>query len=153
MKRSNKFSTVLVLLIVFLVASKAFAVDPNSPSKAENASVNIYSNLSDEQFDQFETNLLAGMKSKNSGLQTSCAYRLGELKSDKAMIPLLKLVTNGETEEERIIAGLSLYKIESNIGMYRLKWLAENDESELARKVFKRIYAKYVSDHYSFEEL
>jgi hypothetical protein len=140
-------------LIAILVASGAFAADPNSPAKSENASTNIYSNLSNELFDKFETNLLVGINSKNSGLQTSCAYLLGEIKSDKAMIPLLRLATNGKTEEGRIIAGLSLYKIKSDIGMYRLKWLAENDESELARKVFKRIYAKYVSDHYSFEEL
>jgi hypothetical protein len=140
-------------LIAILVASNAFAVDPNSPAKSENASANIYSYLSDDLFDKFETNLLVGINSKNSGLQTSCAYLLGEIKSSKAMIPLLRLATNGKTVEGRIIAGLSLYKIESDIGMYRLKWLAENDESELVRKVFKKVYMKYVSDHYSFEEL
>ncbi len=153
MRRSNKFNIVLFLMIAFLLASKAFAVDPGSLVKSENANTNIYAILSDEQFDVFEDNLLVGLKSNNAGLQTSCAYQLGEMKSDKAMIPLLRLATNGKTEESRIIAGLSLYKIKSNIGMYRLKWLSENDESELARKVFKRIYTIYVSDHYTFEEL
>ena len=45
------------------------------------------------------------------------------------------------------------YIIKSKIGMYRLKYLAENDESELARRVFSKIYSKYVSDNYSFTEL
>lgn len=153
MKRSNKVNIVLTIMIAILVVSNAFAIDPNLPSKAENVSGNIYRNLSEGLFDKFESNLLVGINSKNSGLQTSCAYLLGEIKSSMAMIPLLRLATNGKTIEGRIIAGLSLYKIESDIGMYRLKWLAENDESELVRKVFKRVYMKYVYDHYSFEEL
>jgi len=72
------------------------------------------------------------------------------MKSDRAMIPLLKLVTNGETEESRIIAALSLYKIESKIGMYRIKQLIKSENSELANNVFKRIYNVYRSDSYSF---
>jgi len=104
-----------------------------------------------EEYDQVEQNLLAGIKSDNIGLQTSSAYFLGEMHSDKSLIDLLKLARYGNTEESRIIAGLSLYKIESNIGMYLLKSLRESDESEKVRITFDRIYNKYISDNRSFK--
>jgi hypothetical protein len=152
MKRSNKLTLVFVLIVLVLSTSIVFA---NEPAKAVGAtsSYNDFSVFSEDKYDQIEDNMLKGIKSDNTGLQTSSAYFLGEMKSDRAMIPLLRLVRNGETEEARIIAALSLYKIESKIGMYRLKYLAETDKSELARRVFGNIYKKYVSDNYSFREM
>ena len=144
---------VFVSIISLLLHSTAFGVKLPNVDESEKTAYNNYTILSDEEYNQVEQNLLAGIKSGNIGLQTSCAYFLGEMKSDRAMIPLLILVQNGETEEARIIAALSLYKIESKIGMYSLKYLAETDESEIARRVFGRIYQKYVVDKYSFREL
>ena len=140
-------SIISLLLYSTTFGSKLFDVD-----EPEKTGYNNYTILSAGEYHQVEQNLLAGIKSGNIGLQTSCAYFLGEMKSDRAMIPLLRLVTNGKTEEARIIAALSLYKIKSKIGMYRLKHLVETDESELARRVFDRVYKKYVSDTYSFKE-
>jgi hypothetical protein len=144
---------VFVSITSLLLYSTAFGAELSNVDEQEKAGYNNYTILSDEEYHQAEQNLLAGIKSGNLGLQTSSAYFLGEMKSDKALIPLLRIVRNGETEEARIIAALSLYKIESKIGMYRLKYLAESDESELARQVFARIYKKYVADKYSFMEL
>ena len=132
--------------------STTFGTKLSNVDEPETTGYNNYAILTDEEYHQVEQNLLAGINTDNIGLQTSSAYFLGEMKSDRAMIPLLRLVRNGETEEARIIAALSLYKIESKIGMYRLKYLAETDESELARRVFSRIYQKYVFDKYSFRE-
>lgn len=152
MKRSNKLHIVFTLIVIALSTSFVFALEPVKPAKANSTtSYNDFTVFGEEEYDQIETNMLIGIKSNNTGLQTSCAYYLGEMKSDIAMIPLLKLVTNGETEEARIIAGLSLYKIQSKIGMYRLKYLAESDESELARNVFDRLYKVYTADGYSFK--
>jgi len=154
MKRSNKLTLVLVLIGFALSTSIAFAIEPVQAASAKSTSTyNDFSVFSDDKYDQIEDNMLKGIKSDNTGLQTSCAYFLGEMKSDRAMIPLLRLVRNGGSEETRIIAALSLYKIESKIGMYRLKYLAKTDESELAKRVFDIIYKKYVSDKYSFTEL
>jgi hypothetical protein len=114
---------------------------------------NDFSSFSEAKLSVIEENLIRGVKSDNSGLQASCAYFLGEMKSGKAMIPLLKLVKHGATEESRIIAALSLYKIHSKIGMCQLKGLAKSDKSELVRKVFDRIYKKYICENCSFEEL
>jgi HEAT repeat protein len=130
-----------------------FAIEPAKPVKNVPSSYNNFTVFTEEKLSLIEDNLLSGVKSKNSGLQTSCAYYLGEMNSSKAMIPLLILATTGDTEEARIIAGLSLYKIHSKIGMYRLKGLSKSDESELVRRVFDRIYKKYVSDNYSFDEM
>jgi len=134
MKRSNKLPLVFAFIIFALSTSIVFANEPVIPTKANSASTyNDFTVFSEEEYDQIEANMLAGIKSGN------------------AMIPLLKLVTNGKTEEARIIAALSLYKIESNIGMYRLKKLSETyEKSELVRKVFDRIYKVYISKNYSF---
>ena len=144
---------IFISIISLLLQSTTFGTKLSNVDETETAGYNNYAILTDEEYHQVEQNLLAGINSDNIGLQTSSAYFLGEMKSDRAVIPLLRLVQNGETEEARIIAALSLYKIESKIGMYRLKYLAETDESELARRVFGRIYQKYVFDKYSFREL
>jgi len=151
MKRSNKLQLVFAFMVFALSTSIVFATEPVKPAKANSTNTyNDFTVFSEEEYDHIETNLLIGIKTNNTGLQTSCAYFLGEMKSDRAMIPLLKLVTNGETEESRIIAALSLYKIESKIGMYRIKQLIKSENSELANNVFKRIYNVYRSDSYSF---
>ncbi len=143
---------IFISIISLLLHSTTFGTKLSYVDETETTGYNNYAILTDEEYHQVEENLLAGINSDNIGLQTSSAYFLGEMKSDRAMIPLLRLVKNGETEEARIIAALSLYKIESKIGMYRLKYLAETDESELARRVFGRIYQMYVFDKYSFRE-
>ena len=149
----NKLPLVFALIVFTLSTSIVFATEPVKPAKATSTSTyNDFTVFSEEDYDEIEANMLVGIKTDNTGLKTSCAYFLGEMKSDRAMIPLLRLVTNGKTEEARIIAALSLYKIKSKIGMYRLKHLVETDESELARRVFDRIYNKYVSDKYSFKK-
>lgn len=149
MKHHKKIQLVLVPMLIFILSFLLIAKEPVKPA----SSYNDFTVFTEDELVLIEDNLLTGVKSKNSGLQTSCAYFLGEMKSSKAMIPLLILTRTGATEEARIIAGLSLYKIHSKIGMYRLKGLSKSDESELVRKVFDRIYKKYVSDNYSFGEM
>jgi hypothetical protein len=154
MKLSIKLIFVFVFIGFVFSNSVVLASGPVKAVSANSKSTyNDFSVFSEDKFDQIEKNMLIGIKSDNTGLQTSCAYFLGEMKSDRALIPLLRLVKNGRTEAARIIAALSLYKIESKIGMYRLKYLAKTDESELAKRVFDIIYKKYVSDKYSFREM
>jgi len=151
MKLSNKLTLAYVFLYFAFSATIVCAIEPVKAAGAT-STYNDFSVFSEDKYDQIEENMLLGIKSNNTGLQTSCAYFLGEMKSDRAMIPLLRLVSNGRTEATRIIAALSLYKIESNIGMYRLKYLAKTDDSELAKRVFDIIYKKYVSDNYTFTD-
>lgn len=132
----------LVLFLFQVVAVAGNAVK----TKAQPRSFNDYSSFSEEEKERIEENLLMGINSGNVGLQTSSAYFLGELKSSKATIPLLKLLRDGKTEEARIIAAISLYKLDSGIGMYRLKWYSVHEENELLKRNFTRIYNTYAAN-------
>jgi HEAT repeat protein len=104
-----------------------------------------YTVFPEEKLDAIEANLINGLNSGNHGLRVSSAFYLGEMKSDRAIIPLLKLLRDGETNEAKIIAALSLYKIDSSIGMYRLKWLSQNEENEKLRANYERIYKAHLA--------
>ena len=140
---------IFVSIISLLLYSTTFGTKLSNVDEPEINGYNNYANLTDEEYDRVEQNLLTGIKSDNIGIQTSSAYFLGEMKSDKALIYLLILAHYGNTVESRIIAGLSLYKIESDIGMYQLKGLRQSDDSEKVRRSFDRIYKKYISDNRS----
>lgn len=132
----------LVLFLFQVVAVAGNAVK----TKAQPRSFNDYSSFSEEEKERIEENLLRGINSGNVGLQTSSAYFLGELKSSKATIPLLKLLSDGESDEARIIAAISLYKLDSGIGMYRIKWYSVHEENELLKRNFTRIYNTYAAN-------
>jgi len=150
MRYLKKTQLTLVLMLLLIVSSAIFATEPPKPAKYVASSYNNFTVFTDERLSMIEDNLLTGIKSDNVGLQTSCAYFLGEMKSDRSLIPLLRLAREGKSEEARIMAGLSLYKIKSHIGLYLLKGRAQNDKSELVRKVFDRLYKKYYSTNCSF---
>ena len=62
-------------------------------------------------YSTFETNLLVGLNSDNQGLMVSSAYFLGEIKSEKAVIPLMAMLHSSESQAARQVAALALYKI------------------------------------------
>ncbi|MCW8850716.1 MAG: HEAT repeat domain-containing protein, partial [Melioribacteraceae bacterium] len=87
-----KIKELITILLVLLFSLTSLAAESNN----------------NEKYRQIEDNLLVGINTENRGLQISCAYFLGEMQSERAIIPLLKMLKSGETEEERIIAALSL---------------------------------------------
>ena len=141
--RLKVFGVAALVLFLFQVTAVAGIAVKTKPQPR---SFNDYSSFSDVEKERIEENLLKGINSSNLGLQTSSAYFLGELKSSKATIPLLKLLREGETDEARIIAAISLYKLDSGIGMYRIKWYSNHDESELLKRNFTRIYNTYAAN-------
>ena len=97
-------------------------------------------------------NLTNGIVADNSGLNASSANVLydliddGYLESDdgsKAMIPLLRLLDKGETDEVRIAAALALYKLGNGIGIYRLRGVAVFDDNEKVSSICKNLYYSY----------
>jgi len=88
--------------------------------------------------------LLAGLESENSGLKISCAYFLGEIKSEKALIPLMAMLRNGANDEEKIVAALSLYKLDIGRGVYLVKGASKFAESERVRRMCGIFYNAYV---------
>ncbi len=97
-------------------------------------------------------NLTNGIVADNSGLNASSANVLYDLidyrylESDncsKAMIPLLRLLSNGETDEVRIAAAFALSKLGNSIGIYRLRGVAIFDENEKVSSICKNLYYSY----------
>ncbi len=97
-------------------------------------------------------NLREGLISENEGLRVSSAHVLSSLLDAKviekddasgSLIPLLKMLNNGPTDEERITAALALYKIGNKIGIYSLKEAARFDKSARVRRHAKDFYFNY----------
>lgn len=101
-------------------------------------------------------NLTEGIKSDNSGLQTSAALVMYDLINEtylkssdasKAMIPLLQMLDNGKTDEERIAAAVALYQLGNPIGIYRLNGVARFDENEKIAGICKNLYVSFHKLH------
>lgn len=97
-------------------------------------------------------NLTQGILTDNNGLKQSSAKVLYDLidqgylesgNGSKAMIPLLKLLKNGETDEVRIAAAVALFKLDNGIGIYQLRGVALYDENEKVSSVCKNLYYSY----------
>lgn len=104
----------------------------------------VAASSNEAKYRQIEDNLLVGMDTDNRGLQISCAYFLGEMQSERAIIPLLKMLKSGETEEERIIAALSLAKIKSERGLFAIKQNIRFDDSERVQRLCEIFYTNYL---------
>jgi HEAT repeat protein len=101
-------------------------------------------------------NLVKAINSENTGLHTSGAIVLADLINEsylasddasKAMIPLLRLLKNGETEKERIAAAVALYQLGNPIGIFQLGGVARFDENKKVATVCKNLYYTYHTFH------
>jgi hypothetical protein len=90
------------------------------------------------------TNLMNGLASGNRGLRESAAFMLGEEKATKAVVPLMRMLRDGDEESSRIIAALSLCRIGDPRGAYAVKQAAKFDESEKVRTLCAWFYNQYV---------
>ncbi|PKL81952.1 MAG: hypothetical protein CVV24_12590 [Ignavibacteriae bacterium HGW-Ignavibacteriae-3] len=102
-------------------------------------------------YEAIEMNRLIGLASDNQGLRVSCTFNLGEMKSEKAVIPLMKLLREGETYEERVIAALSLIKIGNAQGVYLVSRLAKFCECDKTRRICEKFYNGYLYEKYKEE--
>lgn len=96
------------------------------------------------QYSTIEKNLLVGINSDNQGLKLSSAYFLGEIKSDKAIIPLLSIFKNSDECCARQVAALALYKINSERGMFAIKQAIKFDDNHQTKKICKILYNQHV---------
>jgi hypothetical protein len=88
--------------------------------------------------------LLEGLNTENRGLQAGCTYMLGELCCDRGVITLLDILHNNPSEELRILAALSLYKIGDSRGIYAIKQSIKFDESERVSRLCDKFYRAYM---------
>ena len=89
-------------------------------------------------------NLLVGVKSENYGLRTSSAFLLGEFQADESVIELLGMLHNEESDDARIMAALSLLKIEDERGIYAIKQAVKYDKSERVKKICEKFYNHFL---------
>jgi hypothetical protein len=122
-----KLKSVLLLLLILFFSTSAFAGDIKKSEILD-------------KYETVENNLLVGVESDNYGLRTSCAYFLGSIQSERALIPLLRMLKEGGTEEERILAALSLCKINSERGLFAVKRAIKFDDSERVQRMCKSFY-------------
>jgi len=101
--------------------------------------------LNESEYSQLENNLLVGLNTDNQGLKLSSAYHLGEIKSDKAIIPLMSVLHNSKSNAARQSAALALYKIGSSRGMYAIKKAITFDKNEQTRRLCKILYNEQLS--------
>ena len=87
-----------------------------------------------------EKNLMIGLNADNYGLKSSAAQILGDIKSQKAVIPLMKILKSSDDDNLRIIAALSLYKIQNPMGMFAVRQAIRFDESDRVRKICRNLY-------------
>ena len=123
MRKSLKTISILLTALLVLSFTNTFAKDK------------IISN-----YTVIENNLLVGLESDNAGLISSCAYFLGELKSENAIIPLMKILHDSENCKLRQGAVLALYKINSAKGLFAIKQSMRLDADSQTRKICKILY-------------
>jgi len=128
-----KSGATLLLLICFVFVSYSTAAEPVKEKRT------IKRNLAIQNF-------LIGLDSENAGLTSSSAYYLGELSSNEAVIPLMKILRNSEQEELRISAALALLKIGDERGIYAIKRAIIFDESKRVSDICEKFYNAYLYD-------
>jgi hypothetical protein len=90
--------------------------------------------------------LMQGLNNENLGLQAGCAYMLGEVCCEKGVVGLLDLLHNGRTEELRILAALSLYKIGDTRGIFAIKQAIRFDDSKRVSRMCEIFYKAHLKE-------
>ena len=88
--------------------------------------------------------LQQGLNSDNAGLIAGCTYMLGEVRCQRSIISLLDMLHNSDSEELRILAALSLYKIGDSRGIYAIKQSIKFDESKRVQRMCDIFYKAYL---------
>ncbi|HOJ08222.1 MAG: HEAT repeat domain-containing protein [Ignavibacteriota bacterium] len=127
-KYLKSLSAILLLLIVF-AGSISAQVDDQANKVISKKTIE---------------SLIQGLEIDNDGLQSSCAYWLGEYKITEAVVPLQKLLSQDESEAVRISAALALFKLGTPIAIHSLKGAIRFDESERVRRFSSIFYSAYL---------
>ncbi len=124
-----------LLVMMFIVTTVVATFAAGNPSPVKKAGLALA-----------EENYITGIKTENEGLQVSSAYYLGEMKSEKAVIPLMALLHNSEHKSVRIAAALSLLKIGDERGIYAIYKNIRFDDSECVRCMCRRFYVSHIKE-------
>ncbi|MFZ1729206.1 MAG: hypothetical protein WBQ23_12490 [Bacteroidota bacterium] len=113
----------LMLALVALPLTNAFAQDARP--------------LTDRQMDLIETNVLANLGSPSMELRASTMQLLIDLKKTHpsynigyAVLPMMETLKSDEKPEFRILAALTLYHLDSELGRYAVERRAQFDSND-----------------------
>ena len=95
------------------------------------------------KYKNIEANYLTGLNSDNQGLKVSSAYFLGDMKSHKAVIPLMKMFRNEKNDGAKLIAAWSLLKIGDSRGVFLVKREGELGNCDGIRCMLTQLYQDY----------
>lgn len=124
-----------IILLVFSVSSSSFSAEQ---CKVKDSAIE---------------SLIMGINSDNFGLRTSAAFMLGELKCEKGVIPLMRMLKSEEREDARIVAALALLKIGNSKGIFAIKQAVKFDDSERVRRQCANFYNAYMEKSTIVEQL
>lgn len=127
MKRITTLLTALLLTVAFITSTNAQISSNNleetNYTPAERGNI---TNTAIAKYSMIENNYLRGLSSDNLGVRKSAAFFLGEMKSSKAVVPLMNILKTEKDEPLRIIAAWSLIKIGDFRGINLVKHVSEN---------------------------
>ncbi|HMK37789.1 MAG TPA: HEAT repeat domain-containing protein [Bacteroidota bacterium] len=93
-----------------------------------------------------EAKLLDDVRCDNCQTKESAIFDLGELQSEKAVIPLMDVLHSDPEESSRVVAALALCLIGDARGTYAVKRAATFDRSEKVRTRAAWFYNTYVRE-------
>jgi len=88
--------------------------------------------------------LLGGLQSGNDGVEQGAAFMLGDLKVERAVIPLMSILKSSDDAKSRIVAALSLCRIGDDRGTFAVKRAALFDDDARVRATCAWFYNEYV---------
>lgn len=134
-----RYATILMISAIFVLI-----VLPTANAKP----ITTPPNMLEEKTEDI---LLQDVQSDDIELKGSSVYTLGELHSQKAVIPLMKVLKSDNDERARLSAALSLYKIGDERGIYAIKKAIQFDESERVQRICRILYTAHLNP--SLEQL
>ena len=123
-------SNLSILLFVVLFAASTYAQTRNEASQKSNYQI-------------VEANYLNGLNSESQGLRISSAYFLGEIKSEKAVIPLMEMFRNEKNDGAKLVIAWSLLKIGDARGVFLVGREAECGDCDGIRCMLFHMYQDY----------
>jgi HEAT repeat protein len=93
-----------------------------------------------------EAKLLDNVHCDNCQAKDNAIFDLGELRSEKAVIPLMEVLHRDGDESSRIVAALALCRIGDARGTFAVKRAATFDRSEKVRTLSAWFYNTYVRE-------
>ena len=92
-----------------------------------------------------EANYLIALRSSNESLRINSAYMLGEIRSKKAVVPLMDMFRQERDDGAKLVAALSLLKIGDARGIFLVKRSIELKENDGITIILQHLYSDYKS--------